>query len=87
MRAARDRYQEEVEILNEEFQRTHTTFTRMNSIWKIIGEKQSDLYKGSIRLAGGYRAFAFQQAAMYEKLADNALANWKKARLLAGEEL
>lgn len=80
MRAARDRYREEVEILNEEFQRMYTSFTRMSVIWKTIGDKEFELRKGDSRLANGYRAFAYRQTAMYEKLTHNTLENWKKAR-------
>jgi hypothetical protein len=87
MRAARDRYNEEVEILNEEFQRTHASFTRMNTIWKTIGNRQYALHGDDFQLANGYRAFAYRQAAMYEKLACNTAVNWRTARSLTGAEL
>lgn len=81
MRAARDRYREEVEILNEEFRRTYQSFTRMSVIWKKIGDTQFKLHASNPPLASGYHAFASRQAAMYTKLADNTVENWKKARV------
>lgn len=80
-RAARDRYKEELEILDEEFRRTQHSFTRTSEIWKKIGEKTFALKKGC-RVASGYRAFAHQQATIYARLADGAIKHWVEAREL-----
>lgn len=82
-RAALERRQEELEILDEEFRRTHLSFTKMNTIWKRIGERQFLLRKVDHRLASGYKAFACRQAAMYAKLANATADNWKTARSYA----
>lgn len=86
MRAARDRLLEEIEILNEELNRTHTSFTRMSVVWKAMGDKESKLRENDPRLASGYRAFAYRQAAMYTKLAHNTIEDWKKARSHSDEK-
>jgi hypothetical protein len=55
-RAARNRAQEEVEILEAEFRRAHRSFLQMSKIW--------------MELATGKRAgYAFKQSAMYNRLA------------------
>ncbi len=85
-RAACDRYREELEILNEEFRRTYQSFARMTAIWEAIGDRQKKLReKDNSRLANGYHAFAYRQAAMYAKLARNTAENWTKARLFVRE--
>lgn len=82
-RAARDRYKEELEILDEEFKRTHCSFTRMKTMWMEIGRAQFNIRQGDSHLARGYHAFACRQAAMYEKLANNASDHWRTARALS----
>jgi len=54
------RWQEEVEILEEEFRRTIRSFERMGEIWTALGERSTKQ---------GYAAFAFQKAAMYLDMA------------------
>lgn len=79
-RAARDRYREELEILDEEFRRTWRSFTQMSVIWKTIGDRQFTEQMDNHRLASGYRAFAYRQADIYARLAHNTAENWNKAR-------
>ncbi len=83
VRAARDCYREELEILDEEFHRTHLSFTRMNEIWKVNGEKQIVLRKEDDCTARGYHAFAHHQAAIYSKLASEAWEHWNQAQSLS----
>lgn len=53
----------------------------MKNNWVKIGDDQFQLKTGiDDRLANGYCAFACRQAAMYEKLANNTMENWFKAR-------
>lgn len=82
-RAARDRCTEELEILDEEFRRTHHSFTRMDVIWMAIGKDQFALRSDNDRLASGYCAYACRQAALYTKLADNTAKHWRDARSCA----
>ncbi len=81
MQAARDRFREELEIINEEFRRTLLSFTRMKEIWEAIGRKQLVLRKDTHCIAIGYHAFACRQAGIYAKLADEVEGSWTKARL------
>ncbi|KAJ3554489.1 hypothetical protein NP233_g12411 [Leucocoprinus birnbaumii] len=81
-RALRDRLKEEVEILTAEFQRIITSFTKMDSIWRTVGEKKQEAILaegGSPLVAQGFRSFAYRQAAMYQRLAHDARIHWSKA--------
>lgn len=78
-RAAHDRCEEKLQILNEEFSRTYCSFTKMSNIWKKIGDKQFNLRKNPPRLGDGYRAFAYRQATMYTKLAKETVDHWNSA--------
>ena len=80
-RAARDRSQEEKEILEEEFARSERSFQRMQEVWTILAEGQSDQ---------GYKCYAYKQAAMYERLLTDCQTLRKKAlakgKLVLGEQ-
>lgn len=80
-RSACNRRLEELEILDEEFRRTHHSFDQTSNIWKVIGDRQFVLKGNDHRLANGYRAFAYRQANMYTKLADSTVENWRMAHL------
>ena len=60
-RAARDRTQEEVEILQEEFKRTIRSFQRMSNVWLELGSCEEN----------GRAAYAQQQSRMYSELAED----------------
>ncbi|KAF7760546.1 hypothetical protein Agabi119p4_11222 [Agaricus bisporus var. burnettii] len=71
-KAAVDRLREELEILEEEFRRTYKSFTRMNEVWQelaILHENRR-----------GYPAYAWRQADIYSKFANECLFYWKDIR-------
>jgi hypothetical protein len=72
---------EEVEILEEEFQRTTRSFDRMETIWRTVGDKKLSTISNN-SLANGYRSFAYQQADMYHKLLTVANQHWSDAKKL-----
>lgn len=80
-RAARDRSQEEKEILEEEFARSERSFQRMQEVWTILAEGQSHQ---------GYKCYAYKQATMYERLLTDCQTLCKKAlakgKLVLGEQ-
>ncbi|KAJ3564219.1 hypothetical protein NP233_g8437 [Leucocoprinus birnbaumii] len=78
-RAFRDRLQEEVEILCAEFQRVVYSFSRMDSIWRICGDRKAS-EESDESLVKGYRSFAYQQADMYRSLAEAAYNHWLEAQ-------
>ncbi|KAJ3565598.1 hypothetical protein NP233_g7533 [Leucocoprinus birnbaumii] len=80
--ALRDRLKEEVEILTVEFQRIITSFTKMDSVWRIVGERKQEAIVaggGFPLVAQGFRNFAYRQAAMYQRLAHDAGIHWSEA--------
>ncbi|KAF8582092.1 hypothetical protein K439DRAFT_1352179 [Ramaria rubella] len=62
--ANRDRWHEEVEIVEEEFARTCRSFTRMANVWTELGDQCSSSDAGL-----GRRVYAYQQAAMSQVMA------------------
>ncbi|KAJ3573929.1 hypothetical protein NP233_g2102 [Leucocoprinus birnbaumii] len=78
-RAFRDRLQEEVEILCAEFQRVVYSFSRMDIIWRISGDRKAS-GETDESLANGYRAFAYQQADVYRLLAEDSYSHWLEAQ-------
>lgn len=64
-RSARDRAREEKEILEEEFKRTIRHFQYMQTTWSVLATKKMDA-------PPGYVAYAYKQAAMYERFALDA---------------
>ncbi|KAJ3553741.1 hypothetical protein NP233_g12577 [Leucocoprinus birnbaumii] len=70
-RALLERLHEELEILNEEFRRTHVSFSKMEEVWTKLaaGEHPN----------AGYAAYAHRHAAMYKRLASQCLVTWEKA--------
>jgi hypothetical protein len=63
-RSLRDRAREECEILEEEFKRTICTYTFLQSVW--IGQATKEIHPGS-------QAYAYKQAAMLERLAQDCM--------------
>lgn len=62
MRADRDRWREEIKLLEEELRRTVRGFRRMSEVWTEIASENSD----------GRRAYAYRQADMYYEMARDA---------------
>lgn len=69
-KAAVDRLREELEILEEEFRRTYKSFTRMNEVWQELAILQEN--------RRGYPAYAWRQADIYSKFANECLFYWKE---------
>ncbi|KAJ3558488.1 hypothetical protein NP233_g11498 [Leucocoprinus birnbaumii] len=69
-RAAVERLQEELEILEEEFRRVHRSFTRMNEVWTILATHSK---------SAGLSAYAPRQAHTHAPSAKEAWSNWKEA--------
>ena len=67
-RAAIERLQEEMELLEEEFRRVHTSFLRMAMVWEELAARSR---------FQGYIAYARRLGNMYSKLALQALKDWK----------
>ncbi|KAF8520555.1 hypothetical protein JB92DRAFT_2786172 [Gautieria morchelliformis] len=74
-RAHRDRWREEVEILEEEFRRTYRSFTRMCEVWKVLAAGCDHSHAGV-----GRRAYAHEQADMYEGMAAECQQKYEKAK-------
>lgn len=72
-RSARDRAQEEKEILEEELQRTTRYFKHMQRTWTTLATKIQNPMPG-------YGPYAYKQAAMYERLAADTEALYLKAK-------
>lgn len=68
-RAAVDRLQEELDILEEEFRRTHTTFLRMNKTWEQLA---------AVAEKTGHACYARRQAKMFHLLAEDCETAWKE---------
>ncbi|KAJ7576191.1 hypothetical protein C8J56DRAFT_1062311 [Mycena floridula] len=69
-RAEMERWQECVEILEEEFRRSIRGFNVMTSIWEKL----------AMQSEGGHAAYAFKQSAMYQKMALNAAEKFIAAK-------
>ncbi|KAJ3575541.1 hypothetical protein NP233_g1026 [Leucocoprinus birnbaumii] len=70
-RALLERLREELEILNEEFRRTHVSFAKMEEVWTKLAEGEHP--------NAGYAAYAHRHAAMYKRLAYQCSVTWEKA--------
>jgi hypothetical protein len=71
LRAAYDRYKEEQEILEAEFARTSTWFTKTADNW-------ASLANDCAQRSAGWIAFANDRSAMYRALADKCRSEWEK---------
>jgi hypothetical protein len=60
-RANRDRWREETEILEAEFERTFMSHSRMSAVWHELATRCADQH--------GAVAYAIRKAHMYESLA------------------
>jgi hypothetical protein len=58
-RADRDRFREEVEILEAEFERTMTSFNRLSDVWTQLASSAT---------GPGRAAYAWRKAVMYQGL-------------------
>lgn len=70
-RAARDRAQEEKEILEAEFGRTIRSFTKMSDVWSKLATKNASKHSNT--------AYAQKQAALYHALAEDCRKMYNKA--------
>ena len=70
-RAARDRAQEEKEILEAEFCRTIRSFTKMSDVWSKLATKNASKHSNA--------AYARKQAALYHALAEDCRKTYNKA--------
>ena len=61
-RAQMLRWQEEIEIIEEEFRRTIRTYEHMADLWTTLATSHD---------VGGYSAYAFKQAHMYCQMASD----------------
>ena len=68
-RADRDRWQEDVEILEEELKRIQRGFTAYSDLWTQVASQESE----------GKAAYAYRKAAMYRVMAANAAREAKRA--------
>ncbi|KAJ6607491.1 hypothetical protein B0H10DRAFT_2227795 [Mycena sp. CBHHK59/15] len=66
--ALRDRAQEEKEMLEQEFERVITWFSKTADVWEKLAAKTE---------GAGAKAYAHKQARMYHKLSDNCSAKYK----------
>jgi hypothetical protein len=62
-KAKTQRWEEEIEILEEEFRRTIRSFERMAEVWALLAKAPN--------LALGASAYALKQAHMYGEMAEN----------------
>ncbi|TDL13796.1 hypothetical protein BD410DRAFT_846611 [Rickenella mellea] len=76
-KADRDRWQEEVDILEEEFRRTIRSFQKMSATWDKLADQNSE--------KGGYVAYARRQAAMFKKMEVDCSNRFTKAAGPASE--
>ncbi|KAJ6601680.1 hypothetical protein B0H10DRAFT_1958314 [Mycena sp. CBHHK59/15] len=67
-RALRDRAQEEKGMLEQEFERAITWFSKTADVWEKLAAKTE---------GAGVKAYAHKQARMYHKLSDNCSAEYK----------
>jgi hypothetical protein len=80
-RAQMERWEEEVEIVEEEFRRTVRSFEKMASVWNELGVRS---------MQEGHAAYAFLKAHIFEGLAHDcrekfeaAGGSWPNGRSLA----
>jgi hypothetical protein len=62
-RAQAQRWEEEVEILEEEFRRTIRSFERMAEVWRLLAKAPD--------MATGYSAYAFKHTQMFSEMAED----------------
>jgi hypothetical protein len=74
-RADRDRFREEVEILEAEFERTMVSFNRMSDVWTELASRAT---------GPGSAAYAQRKAVMYRGLAEECKQVYSMARKRAG---
>lgn len=67
-RAARDRAQEEKEILEEEMKRVVRSFQNYVGIWTSLASEERECVRG----VPGKSSYALKQAAVYARMADEA---------------
>lgn len=79
-RADRDRFREEMEILEAEFERTIISFRRMASSWLKLADQQLDCQHP------GAAAYAHRKVAMYNALAHDCEVTYISARTVAGRQ-
>ncbi|KAF8121467.1 hypothetical protein K438DRAFT_2005168 [Mycena galopus ATCC 62051] len=77
------RANEEVEILEAEFERSRRWFTKNSDIWTKMGERERRMGYGDDH---GWRAYAHSQAAIYANLARECETLWKKLPQLVIED-
>lgn len=73
-RADRDRFREEVEILEAEFQRTVISFGRMSEVWSQMATDAT---------GPGSAAYAHRKAAMYKGLEEECKQAYTNTRRIA----
>jgi hypothetical protein len=73
-RANRDRWREEVEILEEEFRSTYRSFTRMSEVWEQLATRCETSLEGR-----GRRAYAYRQVLMYDEMARTCQGHYEDA--------
>nr|GAT45633.1 predicted protein [Mycena chlorophos] len=84
-RASRDRMDEELEILEAEFSRSIRSFSKMRDVWTAMAEQKNLVPDNPDEL--GWRAYAFRQAAMYERLRAECVEAQTEAPILAAKDL
>ena len=72
VRAQMERWEEEVEIVEEEFRRTVRAYEATGRMWSELGEKSRTKGKG-------YVAYALQKASMFEEMATDAREKFEAA--------
>lgn len=68
MRARVERFREEIEILEEEFSRTHRAFSKQAQVWEELSIKKQGL---------GFSCYANRQAAISDRLALDCQEEWR----------
>ncbi|KAJ3568656.1 hypothetical protein NP233_g5573 [Leucocoprinus birnbaumii] len=71
-KAAIERLEEEVELIEEEFRRTTLSFKKMGEVWTKLAGHPDDK-------PSGYRCYAFRMAEMYQQLAESCEGNQRLA--------
>ncbi|KIJ36974.1 hypothetical protein M422DRAFT_260624 [Sphaerobolus stellatus SS14] len=74
-KANKDRWEEEIDILEEEFQRTKRSFARMEQVWKALAHVCDHTAEG-----WGKHAYAHQQVGMYQLLNKRTHADFLKTK-------
>ncbi|EJD40326.1 hypothetical protein AURDEDRAFT_127668 [Auricularia subglabra TFB-10046 SS5] len=91
LRANRDRYEEEIDILHTELGRTQRTFEHMQTVWEQIAERQIAPSEPAPRDRSahtwlGRRAYAFKQASIYKQRVHDAQACAVRAAELKAQD-